>query len=136
MLGPVGVHFESVLRLCGLIECKFASDRPQVGPKSAHKQIKHIWPRDFRMASVTLTSLWHHLEVTLGSLWDHFEVTLGSLLAYEGDSGAVWYHLAITVESLWVYKGPLSKNIIFLSDFNGFIKCRGMTCRIENEFRL
>ena len=42
ILDPLGVHFGSVLCLSGRIECKFASDRPQVGPKSARKQIKHI----------------------------------------------------------------------------------------------
>ena len=42
ILGPCWVHSGSVLHLSGRIECKFASDRPQVAPKSAHKQIKHI----------------------------------------------------------------------------------------------
>ena len=49
ILGPCWVRFGSVLCLSGRIGCKFASDRPQVAPKSAHKQIKHILPKDFRM---------------------------------------------------------------------------------------
>ena len=52
ILGPCWVRFGSVLRLSGRIECKFASDRPQVAPKSAHKQIIHISPRDFRAAAI------------------------------------------------------------------------------------
>ena len=72
---PCWVHFVSVLRLSGRIECKFASGRPQVGSKSARKQIKHILPRDFRMTLITLTSLWHHF----GALWGHFGITLRSL---------------------------------------------------------
>ena len=35
ILGPFG----SVLRLSGRIECKFAADRPQVGPKSAPSRL-------------------------------------------------------------------------------------------------
>ena len=50
ILDPFGVRFGSLLPLSGRIECKFASDRPQFGPKSAHKQIKNIFPNDVRLS--------------------------------------------------------------------------------------
>ena len=50
ILGPLWLRFGSVLRLSGRIECKLASDRLQIAPKSAHNQIKHISPKDFRVA--------------------------------------------------------------------------------------
>ena len=48
ILDAFWLRFGSVLRLSGRIECKFASDRPQVAPKSAHNQIKHISTAYFR----------------------------------------------------------------------------------------
>ena len=50
VLDAFWLRFGSVLRLSGRIECKFASDRLQIAPKSAHNQIKHILPKDFRMS--------------------------------------------------------------------------------------
>ena len=50
ILDAFGRRFGSVLPLSGRFECKFASDRPQIAPKSAHKQIKNILPKDFRMS--------------------------------------------------------------------------------------
>ena len=61
ILAPFGVRFGSVLHLSGRIEYKFASDRPQVGPKSDHKQIKNIFPKGF---SFVIT----HFDVVLASL--------------------------------------------------------------------
>ena len=52
ILDPFWLRFGLVLRLSGRIECKFASDRPQVAPKSAHKQIKYILPKDVRVAAI------------------------------------------------------------------------------------
>ena len=61
ILGPLGVYVGSVLRLSSRIEFKFASDRPKVGPKSAHKQIKHISPKDLSYGI-------NHFDATLASV--------------------------------------------------------------------
>ena len=47
MLGPFSVHFGVVKSDRKQIRFGSAPSRPQVGPKSARKQIKHILPRDF-----------------------------------------------------------------------------------------
>ena len=61
ILGACGLRLGSALQLSGRLECKFASDRPQVAPKSAHKQVKHILPMYFRMAGM--------LEPALSIYW-------------------------------------------------------------------
>ena len=47
---------------------------------------------------------------------------MGSVLVSVGDFGSLDGRFAMIVESLWVYEGPFSKNIIFPTYFNDFIK--------------
>ena len=84
---PFWLRFGSVLQLSGLIECKFASDRPQVAPKSAHKQIKHILPKDFRVAGI-----WESSHLTGNQLRATSNVTS---LPIHLISSSRWPHLLI-----------------------------------------